>query len=817
MADADGWEDNASAPAVKPSGGSGFGGKSTGFGNNGGGGFGAKTSSSFGGGNDAGNTEAKSGFGGNSGGGFGGAKSGGFGSGGNGGGFGGNSGGGGFGGNSGGGAGFGGNSGGGGGFGGNSGGGGGFGGNSGGGGGFGGNAGGGFGSGGGGGFGSGGNTGFGGGGNSGFGGGSGGGGYGGGERGERNNNCFNCNQPGHRSNECTEPRKPREGGPRNCYNCQQPGHTSRECPEERKPRENRGGSGFGGASGGFGGGGNGFGGTSGGFGAGNDEGFGGGGGGGFGGEGGFGGGGEERGPMKCFNCRGEGHRSSDCPEPPRGCFNCGEQGHRSSECTNPPKPREGGEGEGPKATYVPVDDTMEEILNMQKITEGLMFHKFFDADVQVTSCGKSVKPPPCRSFEDAKLTETMLKNVRNAGYNKTTPIQQYALPLIRDGHDIMACAQTGSGKTAAFLLPIMSRLTAENDLNTAGEGGCYPRCIILTPTRELADQIYNEGRKFAYQTMMEIKPVYGGLAVGYNKSQIERGATIVVGTVGRIKHFCEEGTIKLDKCRYFVLDEADRMIDAMGFGDDIRTIVGYESMPPKENRQTLMFSATFPDSVQEAAREFLRQDYSMITIDKIGAANKCVVQEFEQCDMSSKKDKLLELLGIDVDNYTTEKNADVYTKKTIVFVSRRVLADTLASILSSAQVPAITIHGAREQRERSEALRHFRNGNKPVLIATAVAERGLDIKGVDHVINYDMPDNIDDYIHRIGRTGRVGNAGRATSFIEDGCSLIPDLLKVLADAEQNVPEWMLEAGGGSYGASGFGGGRESAQQDEEVW
>ncbi|CAP31774.2 Protein CBR-GLH-1 [Caenorhabditis briggsae] len=817
MADADGWEDNASAPAVKPSGGAGFGGKSTGFGNNGGGGFGAKTSSSFGGGN--------------SGEGFGGAKSGGFGSGRNGGGFGGNSGGVGFGGNSGGGSGFGGNSGGGGGFGGNSGVG--FGGNSGGGSGFGGNSGDG----------------------SGFGADlevtleaaalvavevedsvavvtpvsvavatpvleedPAAGGYGG-ERGERNNSEFLkldnhllfvfqivsivTSQDIGRTSAPSRVSQEKE--------VQEPGHASRECPEERKPRENRGGSGFGGASGGFGSGGNGFGGTSGGFGAGNDEGFGGGGGGGFGGER------EERGPMKCFNCRGEGHRSSDCPEPPRGCFNCGEQGHRSNECTNPPKPREGTEGEAPKATYVPVDDTMEEILNMQKITEGIMFHKFFDADVQVTSCGKSVKPPPCRTFEDAKLTETMLKNVRNAGYNKTTPIQQFALPLIRDGHDIMACAQTGSGKTAAFLLPIMSRLTDESDLNTAGEGGCYPRCIILTPTRELADQIYNEGRKFAYQTMMEIKPVYGGLAVGYNKSQIERGATIVVGTVGRIKHFCEEGTIKLDKCRYFVLDEADRMIDAMGFGDDIRTIVGYEGMPQKENRQTLMFSATFPDSVQEAAREFLRQDYSMITIDKIGAANKCVLQEFEQCEMCDKKDKLLEMLGVDLESYTTVTNADVYTKKTIVFVARRALADTLAAVLSTAQIPAITIHGAREQRERSEALRHFRNGSKPVLIATAVAERGLDIKGVDHVINYDMPDNIDDYIHRIGRTGRVGNSGRATSFIEEGCPLVPDLLKVLADAEQNVPDWMLAAAGGSYGASGFGGGRESVQQDEEVW
>ncbi|EGT39838.1 hypothetical protein CAEBREN_19781 [Caenorhabditis brenneri] len=797
MTDTDGWDDAPAKPSGGNTGGSGFGGKSSGFGNSGGSGFGGGNSGGFGG------NSGGSGFGGgNTGGsGFGGGNTGGSGFGG------GNTGGSGFGGGNTGGSGFGGGNSGGSGFGGGKSNG--FGGGS---------SGGGFGGGGnctsfgggntGGGFGGGNSGGFGGG-SSGFGGES--GGYGG-ERGERNNNCFNCQQPGHRSADCPEPRKPRDGGaPRNCYNCQQPGHNSRDCPEERKPRENRGGgggfgggSGFGGQSGGFGGG-SGFGE------AGNDGGFGGG----FGGESGGFGGGEERGPMKCFNCRGEGHRSSDCPEPPRGCFNCGEQGHRSSECTNPPKPREHAEGEGPKATYVPQEDTMEDVFNMQKISEGLMFNKFFDAEVQVTSCGKNCKVTAVRTFNEAELTETMRKNVQHAGYNKTTPIQQYAIPLIRSGHDIMACAQTGSGKTAAFLLPIMSRLMDDNDLNTAGEGGCYPRCIILTPTRELADQIYNEGRKFSYQTMMEIKPVYGGLAVGYNKSQIEKGATIIVGTVGRIKHFCEEGTIKLDKCRFFVLDEADRMIDAMGFGNDIETIVNYENMPKKEDRQTLMFSATFPDSVQEAARCFLKNNYTMITIDKIGAANKCVVQEFEACERSEKKDKLLELLGIDIDSYSTEKNAEIYTKKTIVFVSQRAMADTLAAILSSAQVPAITIHGAREQRERSEALRHFRTGTKPVLIATAVAERGLDIKGVDHVINYDMPDNIDDYIHRIGRTGRVGNSGRATSFISEDSPLIPDLLKVLADAEQNVPEWMQGHAAGNYGATGFGSSVQT--QEDEGW
>uniref|UniRef100_A0A8R1DEU6 RNA helicase n=1 Tax=Caenorhabditis japonica TaxID=281687 RepID=A0A8R1DEU6_CAEJA len=654
------------------------------------------------------------------------------------------------------------------------------------------------------GFGAGGSSSFGGGGSSGFGGdhgssgfGSGGGGYGG-DRGERNNNCFNCNQPGHRSNECDQPRKPREGASGNCFNCQQPGHLSRDCPEERKPREYRGGNG-----GGFGGGND--------FGSSENTRFDGSGGG-FGSRsGGFGGGNDEQAPMKCFNCREEGHRSSDCPQPPRGCFNCGDAGHRASECTNPRQPREGAEGETPKATYVPEESSMEDIFSMQRIAEGLMFDKFFDAEVVLTSCGKQSRVPACKRFEDAKLTEKMLSNVTHAGYTRTTPIQQYSLPIIRDGGDIMACAQTGSGKTAAFLLPIMSKLIDDNDLNTAGEAGCYPRCIILTPTRELADQIYNEGRKFSFQTMVEIKPVYGGLAVNYNRGQLEKGASIIVGTVGRIKHFIEEGIICLNKIRYFVLDEADRMIDAMGFGADITTIASYPGMPDKKNRQTLMFSATFSDAVQEAAREFLRPEYMMIAIDKIGAANKCVVQEFQLCEKYEKKDKLLELLGIDIDDYAISKDSDVYTKKTIVFVSRRAMADTLATILSSSQVPSITIHGAREQRERSEALRQFRNGSKPVLIATAVAERGLDIKGVDHVINYDMPDNIDDYIHRIGRTGRVGNSGRATSFLGLDCPLIPDLLKVLADAEQIVPEWMVD----NHGASAFG--ANVPTQEEDKW
>lgn len=517
----------------------------------------------------------------------------------------------------------------------------------------------------------------------------------------------------------------------------------------------------------------------------------------------------------CFNCKKYGHRATECSAPQRECANCGDPNHRANECASWSK---NGVQEPTKVTYVPVVDKMEEVFSMLKINAGDFFDKFFDASVQLVSRGQPVTIQPCKSFSDSDIPQSMRRNVERAGYTRTTPIQQYTLPLVADGKDILACAQTGSGKTAAFLLPIMSRLILEKDLNYGAEGGCYPRCIILTPTRELADQIYNEGRKFSYQSVMEIKPVYGGINVGYNKSQIMKGCTIIVGTIGRVKHFCEDGAIKLDKCRYLVLDEADRMIDSMGFGPEIEQIINYKNMPKNDKRQTMMFSATFPSSVQEAARKLLREDYTMITIDKIGAANKCVIQEFELCDRTSKVDKLLKLLGIDIDTYTTEKNSDVFVKKTIVFVAQQKMADTLASIMSAAQVPAITIHGAREQKERSAALKLFRSGAKPVLIATAVVERGLDIKGVDHVINYDMPNNIDDYIHRIGRTGRVGNSGRATSFISlaDDVQILPQLVRTLADAEQVVPSWMKEAAGGTSNPNKFEKSIDT-EEPEEAW
>ncbi|KAM9803179.1 DEAD-box helicase 3 X-linked a isoform X3 [Syngnathus typhle] len=419
---------------------------------------------------------------------------------------------------------------------------------------------------------------------------------------------------------------------------------------------------------------------------------------------------------------------------------------------------------------------------------GINFEKYDDIPVEATG---SDCPPHIESFHDVDMGEIIMGNVALTRYDRPTPVQKYAIPIIKSKRDLMACAQTGSGKTAAFLLPVLSQIytlgpgdalqAAKNNGQENGRYGRrkqYPLSLVLAPTRELALQIYDEARKFAYRSRVRPCVVYGGADIGQQIRELERGCHLLVATPGRLVDMMERGKIGLDYCNYLVLDEADRMLD-MGFEPQIRRIVEQDTMPPKGVRQTMMFSATFPKEIQILARDFL-EDYIFLAVGRVGSTSENITQKVVWVEDTDKRSFLLDLL-----------NATGKDSLTLVFVETKKGADALEDFLYHEGYACTSIHGDRSQRDREEALHQFRSGRCPILVATAVAARGLDISNVKHVINFDLPSDIEEYVHRIGRTGRVGNLGLATSFFNDkNSNITKDLLDILVEAKQEVPTWL---------------------------
>uniref|UniRef100_A0A0A1X226 RNA helicase n=1 Tax=Zeugodacus cucurbitae TaxID=28588 RepID=A0A0A1X226_ZEUCU len=452
--------------------------------------------------------------------------------------------------------------------------------------------------------------------------------------------------------------------------------------------------------------------------------------------------------------------------------------------------------------YIPPEptDNEDEIFN-SGISSGINFSKYDNIPVRVS--GENA-PPALQSFENAGLRDIIMNNVRKSGYAVPTPIQKSAIPVIMDGRDLMACAQTGSGKTAAFLLPIINGILTEACDLSIGK----PQAVIVSPTRELAIQIFSEARKFAMGSYLKISIVYGGTSSKYQGENIAKGCHILICTPGRLLDFVEKGFITFEETRYVVLDEADRMMD-MGFKENVNTLMNHETMRPMEERQNLMFSATFPEEIQRLAGAYL-SNYIFIAIGVVGGACSDVTQDIFEVKKFQKRSKLMELLSESSDG-------------TIVFVETKRGADFLASLLSETEFPTTSIHGDRLQRQREMALADFKSGKMKVLIATSVAARGLDIKNVKHVINYDLPNSVDEYVHRIGRTGRVGNNGRASSFFdpEQDSAIASDLVKILEGASQEVPQFLRSCssrggGGFSNSQSRFGGRdvRKNVQSDD---
>ncbi|KAG3266670.1 DEAD-box helicase 4, transcript variant X5 [Ictidomys tridecemlineatus] len=451
---------------------------------------------------------------------------------------------------------------------------------------------------------------------------------------------------------------------------------------------------------------------------------------------------------------------------------------------------ESGDIQGPKVTYIPPPPPEDEDSIFAHYQTGINFDKYDTILVEVSGHDA---PPAILTFEEANLCQTLNNNIAKAGYTKLTPVQKYSIPIILAGRDLMACAQTGSGKTAAFLLPILAHMMRDGITASRFKELQEPECIIVAPTRELINQIYLEARKFSFGTCVRAVVIYGGTQLGHSIRQIVQGCNILCATPGRLMDIIGKEKIGLKQVKYLVLDEADRMLD-MGFGPEMKKLISCPGMPSKEQRQTLLFSATFPEEIQRLAGEFLKSNYLFVAVGQVGGACRDVQQTILQVGQYSKREKLVEILR------------NIGDERTMVFVETKKKADFIATFLCQEKISTTSIHGDREQREREQALGDFRCGKCPVLVATSVAARGLDIENVQHVINFDLPSTIDEYVHRIGRTGRCGNTGRAISFFdpESDNHLAQPLVKVLSDAQQDVPAWLEEIAFSTY-VPGFSG------------
>ncbi|KAK7331474.1 hypothetical protein VNO77_25699 [Canavalia gladiata] len=440
-------------------------------------------------------------------------------------------------------------------------------------------------------------------------------------------------------------------------------------------------------------------------------------------------------------------------------------------------------------------DDAEEAFGEQENT-GINFDAY--EDIPVETSGDNV-PPPVNTFAEIDLGEALNQNIRRCKYVKPTPVQRHAIPISLSGRDLMACAQTGSGKTAAFCFPIISGIMRGQPVQRPHRGvrTVYPLALVLSPTRELSMQIHEEAKKFSYQTGVRVVVAYGGAPINQQLRDLEKGVDILVATPGRLVDLLERARVSLQMIRYLALDEADRMLD-MGFEPQIRKIVEQMDMPPPGARQTMLFSATFPKEIQRLASDFLA-NYIFLAVGRVGSSTDLIVQRVEYVQESDKRSHLMDLLHAQRANGVQGKQA-----LTLVFVETKKGADALEHWLCRNSFPATTIHGDRTQQERELALRSFKSGNTPILVATDVAARGLDIPHVAHVVNFDLPNDIDDYVHRIGRTGRAGKKGLATAFFNDNnASLARALADLMQEANQEVPAWLSR-----YAArSSFGGGR----------
>ena len=366
------------------------------------------------------------------------------------------------------------------------------------------------------------------------------------------------------------------------------------------------------------------------------------------------------------------------------------------------------------------------------------------------------------SFEDLGLAPFLLRALAEQGYETPTAIQREAIPQVLEGHDLLAGAQTGTGKTAAFGLPVLQYLATTPQ---AVNGPRKPRALILTPTRELATQVHDSLRGYGKYQRIPSAVIYGGVGMGNQLDALRRGIDLLVACPGRLIDHLERRSVDLSGIEVLVLDEADRMLD-MGFLPSIKRIL---AKLPRQNRQTLLFSATFPESIKQLAMEFMRHPREVMVTPRNTVA-ETIAHRVHPVDTARKRELLLHLLAQDS------------RVQTLVFAKTKHGSDKLATFLEKSGIKTAAIHGNKSQGQRLRALGDFKAGRVTVLVATDIAARGIDIDQLPMVINYDLPMVAEDYVHRIGRTGRAGSEGMAVSLVShDESGLLRDIRKLLKD------------------------------------
>ena len=374
------------------------------------------------------------------------------------------------------------------------------------------------------------------------------------------------------------------------------------------------------------------------------------------------------------------------------------------------------------------------------------------------------------SFEKLGLMPELLRAVRDQGYDTPTPVQEQAIPLILDGRDLLAGAQTGTGKTAGFVLPILQLLAPE--ANSSASPARHPiRCLILTPTRELCMQVEESVRTYGHHLPLRSTSIYGGVNINPQVKALRSGVEILVATPGRLLDHYGQGNLNFSHIQFLVLDEADRMLD-MGFIRDIRKILAL--LPTR--RQNLLFSATFSDEIRDLAGAFLKNPV-FIDVARRNAPTDLVEQIVHPVDRDRKRALLSHLIR------------SQRLQQVLVFCRTKHGANRLSEQLETDGIASMAIHGNKSQPQRIKALEDFKAGRITVLVATDIAARGLDIDQLPHVVNYELPHVPEDYVHRIGRTGRAGTEGKALSLVcVDETRLLKDIEKLL---KRTLPEQVI--------------------------